>query len=651
VDRGANKPVALADPSLPGALLPHFSRGWRDDAIQRAAFEATLSFWADPANNPAGMVDLSNAAAWGWDARPYPHFPDLAHLWPDTDRWARGPWLTGRMGSSPLSALVTHLCERAGLPAYRVDASGLTGAIEGMVINALESPRASISTLARYFGFDAVESEGLIKFVMRGRSSTVALHPDELVASDQGDVLELTRSQETELSQALKWQVVRADGDMDPAQVEARRVTVGSTRIALETFPLSVSLGEAERQCHRQLAEIWIERERAAFKLPPSRLALDPADVVSLRHDERDLVLRLTSIADQGARGIEAVQQDSRTYDGPPGTARVGTPATPTSYGAPIVVLMDLPQLTEDTAAHRPMVAAFARPWPGQLAVMRSPSEDGFSLLATINAPATLGALADPLPPGPTARFDHGNALTVDLYSGALTSVTDMALFAGANALAIESSPGTWEIAQAGTVELVGPNRYRLTRLLRGQRGTEHAMGDPAPVGARVVVLDEAVVPLPTSEAEIGSPFNWRIGPASLPVSDSAYVARDFTADAIGLRPFSPGQIVQPWRTPRSPGDLTIRWTRRSRAPSADSWVGLDVPLVEDSETYEVDILNGATVLRTLASAIPSALYTAAAQTSDWGRLLAPGDMLDLRIYQLSDVIGRGAPKITTLMF
>ena len=105
--------------------------------MQRAWLEATLGFWNDATNNPAAMVDLANSAAWGWDARPWPHFPDLAHLWPDTGLWTRGPWLTGRMGSSPLAALVAHLCERAGLPPDRIDASGLTGAIEGMVINAL----------------------------------------------------------------------------------------------------------------------------------------------------------------------------------------------------------------------------------------------------------------------------------------------------------------------------------------------------------------------------------------------------------------------------------------------------------------------------------------------------------------------------------
>ena len=80
-----------------------------------------------------------------------------------------------------------------------IDVSGLWGSVEGYVIVALESPRASISTLARHFGFDAVESEGVVRFVMRGRIASATVTPDSMVApaSAQGDVMELTRAQET----------------------------------------------------------------------------------------------------------------------------------------------------------------------------------------------------------------------------------------------------------------------------------------------------------------------------------------------------------------------------------------------------------------------------------------------------------------------
>ena len=52
-----------------------------------------------------------------------------------------------------------------------------------------------------------------------------------------------------------------------------------------------------------------------------------------------------------------------------------------------------------------------------------------------------------------------------------------------------------------------------------------------------------------------------------------------------------------------------------------------------------------------LSTTTTSAVYTAAQQTADWGALLAPGDTLDIRIYQLSALVGRGAPKALTLSF
>ena len=169
--------------------------------------------------------------------------------------------------------------------------------------------------------------------------------------------------------------------------------------------------------------------------------------------------------------------------------------------------------------------------------------------------------------------------------------------------------------------------------------------------GARIVLLDTSVSPLPVAQSDIGLPWNWRIGPASRPVSDASYAASSFAPSGTGLRPFSACQVVQPWRTARSPGDLNISWIRRSRALAADSWEAAEVPLAEDSEAYVVEILDGATVKRTISTAITSALYTAAQQVADWGAPLGPGNSLEIRIYQLSALIGRGAVRSVTLIF
>jgi hypothetical protein len=397
--------------------------------------------------------------------------------------------------------------------------------------------------------------------------------------------------------------------------------------------------------------EAWVQRETAKYQLPPSRLALDPTDVVLIEHDGRQLEFRLTSIADQDARIVDAVRTDAVIYGARPGPERDVTLPPPTVYGPPILAMMDLPILDEEVPAYRPFIGIYASPWYGQAAVWKSPTLDGFALLDVIGRPARMGALAFDFYSGPTDRFDYGNALYVDMLSGTLTSAIDLELFAGANTLAIESSPGIWEIVQFSSAELVAANRYKLTRLLRGQRGTESAIGNPALAGARVVMLDADFAPLSIASTDVGIAWNWMIGPASEDLTDISYAQVAFTPKGIGLRPYAVAHVSQPWKFARTPGDLMISWTRRTRAPVGDSWDAIEVPLFEDSESYEVDILDGATVKRTLTANTTSVLYTGAQQTADWGALLALGDSLQVAIFQLSAQFGRGAPKSATLYF
>ena len=253
--------------------------------------------------------------------------------------------------------------------------------------------------------------------------------------------------------------------------------------------------------------------------------------------------MRSTRISDGDGRRIEARRVDPSIYDLPPGPERKPAVTVPTVFGRPVALLMNLPQLAEDIPAGRPYAAVFARPWYGEAAIWRSATEDGFEFLDALGRPARIGALAFDLYGGPAGRFDLGNEAWIDLPSAALASVTDQALFAGENALAVESAAGIWEVLQFGTAELMSPDRWRLRRLLRGQLGTEDAIGNPAPAGARVVMLDAAVTPLSISDADIGLPWNWRIGPARVAAGDPINLAIEFTPEGRGLRPYSPAHL------------------------------------------------------------------------------------------------------------
>ena len=143
--------------------------------------------------------------------------------------------------------------------------------------------------------------------------------------------------------------------------------------------------------------------------------------------------------------------------------------------------------------------------------------------------------LAFGLWPGPVSRFDLGSALTLDLFTGTLDSLTDLALLGGANALAIQAGPDVWDIVQARTVARIAPGRLpdppscagsvgwkvRLAILPRPGRGRQFHR-------ARAVVPDSMLGPLPVALGGPGLRSNWRTGPATRQPSDESYAARAF---------------------------------------------------------------------------------------------------------------------------
>ncbi|MEQ1716462.1 MAG: hypothetical protein ABL907_10835, partial [Hyphomicrobium sp.] len=133
-----------------------------------------------------------------------------------------------------------------------------------------------------------------------------------------------------------------------------------------------------------------------------------------------------------------------------------------------------------------------------------------------------------------------------------------------------------------------------------------------------------------------------RYGPANRGIGDASYrtVAHAFSGQ--GLKPYAPVHLKG---TRAGGGDLTMSWIRRTRI-GGDSWEQNDVPLSEDSERYDVDILQGAVVKRTISATTPSIIYTAAQQVLDFG---AVQPAVSVRVYQMSALAGRGSPRAATL--
>jgi hypothetical protein len=247
-----------------------------------------------------------------------------------------------------------------------------------------------------------------------------------------------------------------------------------------------------------------------------------------------------------------------------------------------------------------------------------------------------MGTTLDPLPAGPLARIDRASRVRVLLDGGELASLPLLQLLAGGNVAAVDRGDGEWEVLQFESAALVAPSTYELSGLLRGQAGTDAGMPALLAAGARFVLLDAAVARIDLAAAEIGLPYTWRYGPANRDLGDQGYAERVHAFRGLGQRPLSPVHV----RGSRSTGDLMLQWIRRTRI-GGDAWDTAEVPLGEDIERYEVDILDGAAVKRTLAASAPTVTYTAAEQTADFG---SPQASLSVRVYQLGAAWGRGAP-------
>ena len=651
VDKAANQPNVFVDAKSAETALPYFSSGRRDDLMQRRYLQAILEAF-DPASpgaiaglNPVSavygspMVATERTHVYAWDLRPYPAFPNDTAAWGDGGNWRLGHWLNGRIASVGLDAVIAQIMADYGFTQF--DATTLAGLLPGYVIDRIMAPRDALQPLELAYFFDSLESGAQIKFRHRGASDAVATISDDLAVEVKVEVspITVTRGQETELPASAKISFVSSEGDYRQAVAEARRLTGASGRVAQADLPIILDPDAAAELAESWLFEAWASRERASFALPPSRLAIEPGDALVVDTGGRQRLVRVTEVGDHGARSIEARALDPQVYSRVTQSQR--TPAAPTALptGQPAVHFLDLPMLTGDEPDKAGYVAAAQTPWPGALAIYRSPEATGFTLQGFVNSTSAIGITLDALPAGPEGRFDRASRFQVVLASGSsTTSVTSTKLFSGANVAAVQTPAGDWEVLQFQNTVLVAPSTYELSGLLRGQAGTEGAMSAaPLAAGAPFVILGAGLSRLDLAAADIGLPLTWRIGPASQDLGSANYLETTHAFQGIGTRPLSPVHI----RATRSSGDIGLSWIRRTRS-GGDSWTATDVPLFEDSEAYEVDILAGAIVKRTIATSSPNAVYTAAQQTADFG---GPQASVAVRVCQMSLVWGRGAAR------
>ena len=650
VDKTANQPDVYPDVHSDDLDYgyPYYSNKARDDAGQRSVIEALQQYWLT--NNPVSsvygddMINFQRSHLILWDVRPWPTYPQDAG-WQDTHLWHNGPYLSGRFGQATAGDVIKSVCDEWDFTDYTLEP--IPGIVDGVMAQGVLSGRSIIESISMVFFFDAVESEGLIKFQARlNRLPVMTVDFEDLVvqSGEAKDLYSEKRGQETELPAAVKIKFGDNNRDDQAAEVEAQRAVVASKRVVEYSPPIVGSEGVIRAATEIILHELWVGRERLTFDITHKLLKLDPGDVFIFAPTGR--MYRTASIKDMEFRHVEAFQVDPLAYVPTLVNRSFGRRDAPALIVRPLAMFIDGHMITDDDFDHAGYLGGLMSPWKSGMAVYRSATDTNYRLDTSFTAPAVMGLTKEEFFPGPMWRWDDVNELKIEILRGTLSSITDEVLLGGdtANLIAVENVNGEWEYLQFGIATLTAPRKYTLSHLIRGQRGTEAFMGDPIAVGSRVILLDGALRQPGITPGQVGTPFNYRIGPATLDVGNPSYRQDVFTSTGKGRRPYSPQRIRGVHEVD---GDWAIDWIRRTRVGGV-AWPIEEEPLSEAIEEYQVDILSeeGGDVLRSAVVTSPAYTYSAADQVTDFGSEQAN---LWVRVRQRSETYGLGIANETLI--
>ena len=554
-------------------------------------------------------------------------------------------YFRGTVAGAPvtLSSIVSSLCTRVpfGLDTSDIDVTALTDLVEGYLVGQQMTRRSAIEPLMAAHFFDGVESDHLMKYVKRGGSSAVTIVQDDRAAHLDGEELpahlNILRASELELPWTIDVTYTDKERDYQPSTQYDRRITRNANDPRRIELAIVMSAEKAKQVALVNLYLPWL-RTRFAFSTGLAYGKYEPTDVITLPTDDVTYVARITRRADQG-NGIiqwEAELEDSAIYT-QTGTVSTTTfvPQTIRDPGITDLVMLDTPILrdADDNAGYYVAMGGSTAGWPGATLFKSTDNGSSYASVLSIVNEAAIGTASGVLGNFTAGNiFDEGNSVTVSLTSGGpLVSATEDQVLNGSNT-AVLGAHGRWEVINFKTATLTDTDTYLLSGLLRGRRGTEWATGTHL-AGDTFVVASTSTWQRPNpGSAEIGLERLYKAPPFGTQLS--AATAESFTNSAVGLEPYAPANLAG---TRDGSGNLTITWNRRSRY----GYGGLHtiVPLGEAVESYSIDIMSGATVLRTIASATPTAAYTSAMQVTDWG---ANQSAVTVNVYQISATVARG---------
>lgn len=219
--------------------------------------------------------------------------------------------------SEYLSTILIDLAGRAGIAQGNVDVTELVDTkVLGYAVSSQTTVRDATQALAPHFFFDAVESQGKIKYVTRGGKTPELIPEDDLGAHESGaepeDALTVTRAMDQEMPHTLTVNYLSEARKYEVETKYARRLIRSEGNEMVLDAPIVMSDKQAAVSASVNLFGAWTARRSYKFSLPLKYAYLEPTDLVSIRGQ----IMRLVSIKQSAGRfQIEAKADDPYIYE------------------------------------------------------------------------------------------------------------------------------------------------------------------------------------------------------------------------------------------------------------------------------------------------------------------------------------------------
>lgn len=505
--------------------------------------------------------------------------------------YSRGPQAEG--DAIPLVDILTDLSERADLDSSELSFVNITDDVDGFAVGQTMTARAAMEVLRSAYYFDAVDSD-TFKFVKRGGASVVEFDYVDLGANSESPSVEAVgaqRAQETELPARINVRYLSMDADYQVAAQSARRETTGSREIAEVNLPIVFEDdNEAAGIADILLRERWAGAWTRSFATTLEYAKYEPTDVIRLDDGFAIRTVRISRKVDKSNFiEWEAIDEDVEAYDSNAAAAVVSVPAQTVAIQGPTAFeVLDIPPLStladgNESAAYVAAKGYFA-PWSGASIDVSRNDGNTYQAGTSVTQASVIGATTTLLPNFLGGNvFDEASTVRVEVGAGTLSSATHDEVLDGANPCVIGN-----EVLQFRTASLVGAGVYDLSGFLRGRKGTEQYIGTHE-IGDRFVLLTTYLrnLPLQLSDRALDALYvRGTTGGAFV----STGLVKSFAPEVARLMPYSPVHLSA---VRNADGSWYLSWVRRDRYNN-DWNSGVDIPMSEAVELYDVEIYNAA---------------------------------------------------------